>query len=43
MEKKVDTDVNRESYVLPPFSFADKNYKENDSSDDDSMYLRSSL
>ena len=43
MEKKVDTDLNREIYVLPPFSFADKNYKENASSDDDSMYLRSSL
>ena len=43
MEKKLDTDLNRESYVLPPFSFADKNYKENASSDDDSMYLRTSL
>ena len=43
MEKLVDTQLNYEYYVLPSFSFADKNYKENASSDDDSMYLRSSL
>lgn len=43
MEKLVDTELNYEYYVLPSFSFADKNYKENASSDDDSMYLRSSL
>jgi len=42
-EKLVDTKLDYEYYVMPSFSFADKNYKENASSDDDSMYLRSSL
>lgn len=43
MEKIVDTGLNYDYYVLPSFSFADKNYNENGSSDNDSKYLRSSL